>query len=173
MLLSKCPLTNELLNSAASSFRKDSKHTDSKPYNYTIDGTTHEIFFDDQESNGALSAIEKVTVLKDALKPLITTGEVDVPRASVLQVTGKSFEMARQLFEANPSLPVSSLLKVAWECNRVACKNPVKESGFKPCFAHRAATESLTYLLKNLDTINGTMPEELRLPDNAVFLTVE
>ena len=81
--------------------------------------------------------------------------------------------MARQLFEVNPALPVSSLLKVAWECNRVACENPVKESGFKPCFTHRAATESLTYLLKNLDTINGTMPEELRLPDNTVFLTVE
>jgi hypothetical protein len=105
--------------------------------------------------------------------PFITTGEVDMPRASVLQVTGKSFERARQLFEVNPALPVSSLLKVVWECNRVACENPVKESGFKPCFTHRAATESLTYLLKNLDTINGTMPEELRLSDNTVFLTVE
>ena len=105
--------------------------------------------------------------------PLITTGDVNVPRASVLQVNGKSFELARQLFEANPSLPVSSLLKVLWECNKVACENPVKESGFKPCFTHRAATESLTYLLKNLDTINGTMPEDLRLPDNTVFLTVE
>ena len=147
--------------------------TDAIPYNYTIDGTTHEIFFDEQESNSALSPAEKVTVLKHALVPFITTGEVDMPRASVLQVTGKSFERARQLFEVNPALPVSSLLKVVWECNRVACENPVKDSGFKPCFTHRAATESLTYLLKNLDTINGTMPEELRLSDNTVFLTVE
>lgn len=160
--------------SAPSSFRKDTKLTDdAKPYNYTIDGTTHEIFFDEQESNPSLSPVEKVAVLKHALKPLITTGEVDVPRASVMQVTGKSFEMARQLFQVNPSLSVSSLLKPAWECNRVAYENPVKESGFKPCFTHRAATESLTYLLKNLDTINGTMPEELRLPEGTVFLTVE
>src|ERR1035441_7555076 len=113
--------------------------TDAKPYNYTIDGTTHEIFFDEQESNAALSPLEKVTVLKHALVPFITTGEVDMPRASVLQVTGKSFERARKLFEVNPALSVSSLLKVVWECNRVACENPVKESGFKPCFTHRSA----------------------------------
>ena len=147
--------------------------TDTKPYNYTIDGETHEIFFEAQEENAALSPVEKVSVLKHALVPFITTGNVDVPRASVLQVNGKSFELARQLFEVNPALPVSGLLKVIWECNRVACENPVKESGFKPCFTHRAATESLTYLLKNLDTINGTMPEDLRLPDNAVFITVQ
>lgn len=161
------------VSASSSIITDDCKLTDAKPYNYTIDGTTHEIFFDEQESNAALSPLEKVTVLKHALVPFITTGEVDMPRASVLQVTGKSFERARQLFEVNPALPVSSLLKVVWECNRVACENPVKESGFKPCFTHRAATESLTYLLKNLDTINGTMPEELRLSDNTVFLTVE
>ncbi|MGO8927339.1 MAG: hypothetical protein ACLQU3_10675, partial [Limisphaerales bacterium] len=99
--------------------------TDAKPYNYTIDGETHEIFFEAQEENAALSPVEKVSVLKHALVPFITTGNVDVPRASVLQVNGKSFELARQLFEANPALPVSGLLKVIWECNRVACENPV------------------------------------------------
>jgi hypothetical protein len=147
--------------------------TDAKPYNYTIDGETHEIFFTGQEVNAALEPVEKVTVLKHSLVPFITTGDVIMPRASVLQVNGKSFELARQLFELNPFLPVSSLLQVLWECNKVACENPVKESGFKPCFTHRAATESLTYLLKNLDTINGTMPEDLRLPDNTAFLIVE
>jgi hypothetical protein len=97
---------------------------------------------------------------------------VGVPRASVLQVNGRSFELARQFFEANPSLPVSSLLKVLWECNRVAYENPVKDNGFKPCFMHRATTESLTYLMKNLEMINGTMPDQVRLPDTTEFLTV-
>ena len=31
----------------------------------------------------------------------------------------------------------------------------------------------IAYLLKNVDTINGTMPEDLRLPDNTEFLTIE
>ena len=66
--------------SASSSFLKDTKLTNAKPYNYTIDGETREIFFDEQESNDALSAMEKVSVLKHALTPLITTGKVDVPR---------------------------------------------------------------------------------------------
>ena len=148
-------------------------YKDSKPYNYTIDGETHEVRFAPQEDNATLSAIEKLTVFKHALVPFITIGEVDVPRASVLQVNGKSFELARQFFESNPAIPVSSLLKVIWECNRVAYENPVKESGFKPCFTHRAASESLTYLMKNLETINGTMPEEVKLPESTTFLTVE
>jgi hypothetical protein len=146
--------------------------TDTKPYDYTIGNETHEIRFDSEESNAAIPAIEKATVLKHALAPFTTIGDTGVPRASVLQVNGRSFELARQFFEANPSLPVFSLLKVLWECNRVAYENPVKDNGFKPCFSHRAATESLTYLMKNLEMINGTMPDNVRLPDTTEFLTV-
>lgn len=134
--------------------------------------SSNEIRFEAQEENAGLSAVEKVTVLKHALTPFTINGDVGVPRASVLQVNRKSFELARQFFEVNPSLPVSGILKVLWECNRVAFENPVKDNGFKPCFTHRAATESLTYLMKNLESLNGTMPEHVRLPDTTRLPTV-
>lgn len=145
--------------------------TDSKPYNYTVGNQTHSILFYEQEENAALSSAEKVKVLKQSLIPFTTIGDVGVPRDVVLTVHGKSFELARQFFDLNPGIPVSALLKVLWECNRVAYENPVKDGGFKPCFLHRAAAESLTYLMKNLEIINGTMPDELRFPDGTQFLT--
>jgi hypothetical protein len=46
------------VNAPSSIITDDAKLTDAKPYNYTIDGTTHEIFFDEQESNAALSPLE-------------------------------------------------------------------------------------------------------------------
>jgi hypothetical protein len=145
--------------------------TGAKPYNYTIGNETHAILFYAQEENAALSPAEKVKVLKQSLIPFTTIGDVGVPRDVVLTVNGKSFELARQFFDLNPGIPVSALLKVLWECNPVAYENPVKETGFKPCFLHRAAAESHTYLMKNLEIINRTMPEELRLPDGTQFLT--
>lgn len=142
----------------------------SKPFKYTIGEDTHFISFYEHEENATLSSAEKIRVLKQSLRSFTTLGDVKVPRVVVMTVNGKSFELAHQFFDVNPSIPVSSLLKILWECNRVAYENPAKESGFKPCFMHRAAAESLTYFIKNLEALNCTIPEELRLPDMTQFL---